>query len=104
MAITKTYPKSKSDICKITFELAGEAVPENTQVWLVGDFNGWDTTATPMRYKKKTGTHAVTLELPIGASYEFRYYLGDGVWENDWEADRYAPSPFGGCENSVVEL
>ena len=43
------------------------------------------------------------MTLEAGQRYQFRYLL-DGVrWENDWDADGYAPNPFNG-ENSVLDL
>ena len=38
-----------------------------------------------------------------GRSYRFRYYLGGGRWENDWDADSYVDNEFGGAD-SVVTL
>jgi 1,4-alpha-glucan branching enzyme len=51
------------------------------RVQLVGDFNGWSTSATPMRL----GDHywEARLVLPAGASYSYAY-LVDGV---DWCTD-----------------
>ena len=47
--IKKKYVKSR-DITKITFELAQYEIPGELQantVHLVGDFNDWDSSATP---------------------------------------------------------
>ena len=34
-------------------------------------------------------------------SYRFRYYLGDGEWENDWSADDYVDNDHGGADSVV---
>ena len=67
----------------------------------MGEFNGWDVYATPMK-KLKDGSFTVTLDLEKGRTYQFRYLIDETRWENDWEADKYVPTPFGNIENSVV--
>lgn len=51
-------------------------------VFLVGDFNGWSTSATPMRRGEQYWEAA--LKLPAGSTYYYAY-LVDGV---DWCSDR----------------
>lgn len=80
------------------FEVPREAKAESA--FLVGDFNGWDHAATPMK-KLKDGRFTVTLELALDGEYQFRYLLNGGEWRNDEAADRYVPNEFGE-ENSVV--
>ena len=70
-------------------------------VHLVGDFNNWSVTATPMN-RLKSGEFTLTLDLDIDNEYEFRYFIDGHRWENDWDADKYVPSPFPGSDNSVV--
>ncbi len=94
--LKKQHLKSKP-ICKVAFEVPRAAAAR--QAFLVGDFNGWDASATPMR-KLKDGRHSVTLELDANRQYQFRYVL-DGAWANDWQADAYVPNPYGG-DNSLV--
>ncbi len=65
---------------------------------VVGDFNNWDPTATPL--ERDDSTWSVSLELDMGRSYHYRY-LVDGKWFNDWHADDYEPNEHGG-DNSVV--
>ena len=50
-----------------------------------------------------TGIGECKVLLEPGRSYRFRYYLGDGKWENDWDADSYVDNEFGGAD-SVVTL
>jgi 1,4-alpha-glucan branching enzyme len=85
-------------VCKVTFSLPAQVQGEN--VFLVGDFNNWDEGTTPMK-RNKDGSFSATLELPVGAEYQFRYLVNGAEWHNDWEADKYVPNPFSG-DNSVV--
>ena len=98
----KQYLKSKN-LCKVTFSLTKQAVKDAKTVHLVGEFNGWDIYATPLK-KMKDGSFQVSLQLETGRSYQFRYLIDEKNWENDWSADSYAPSSFGAVENSVVTV
>ena len=97
MAILKKFLKSKP-ICKATFSYEGEA--EN--VALVGDFNEWDTQIAPLK-KDKEGVFKITLDLPIGAEYEYRF-LVDGNYVNDPDADKYYFNYYAGEDNSVISV
>ncbi|PJF41244.1 MAG: glycoside hydrolase [Chloroflexi bacterium] len=89
--------------CKVTFyfpsQLSKTSVLAET-VNLVGDFNGWSETETPMT-KLEDGRFSVTLELERGREYQFRYLVNHSEWHNDWQADKYVPNPFMG-DNSVI--
>jgi len=84
----------------VTFSLSKAAAAFASDVHLVGDFNGWDKTANPMK-KQKNGTFAASLSLERGKDYQFRYLLDGERWQNDWKADRYLRNEFGD-DNSVV--
>ena len=74
--------------------------PAARNVSLVGDFNGWDATATPMRRTDGRATWSVSVPLPAG-----RHVYAFVVDGNDWVADPQAPlSPeqWFGQRNSVV--
>jgi CHAD domain-containing protein len=72
-----------------------------TRVAVCGEWNGWSSSRDVMR---RVGDYfALTVELATGRSYRFRYLLDGERWENDWDADAYAPNPFGG-DDSVVDL
>jgi 1,4-alpha-glucan branching enzyme len=98
--IKKNYSKT-SKSCKVTFELTEEVVHGASSVMLVGDFNNWSTTASPLK-KKKNGPFSIVIPLEPGREYQFRYFIDYCKWENDWNADKYVPSPFGDSDNSVV--
>jgi len=96
----KRFLKSKP-VCKVTFELPAQAASEASKVALVGDFNDWDPEATTLK-RVKGGAYNVMLELPRDREFQFRYLIDGERWENDWEADKYVPTPAGDSENSVV--
>lgn len=102
MSIKKQFKKSKPE-CKVTFHLPSEAVASAKNVHLVGDFNSWDNQATPMK-KQRDGSFSVTLDLESGHEYQYRYLIDAITWENDWDADKYVPSPLGDTENSVIVI
>jgi 1,4-alpha-glucan branching enzyme len=102
MAIRKQFLKSKP-VCKVTFKIPETSGNAITQAHVVGDFNGWSTSATPMKRSKK-GAFSATVELEKGRSYQFRYLLAQSQWENDPDADDYLPTPFGNSQNSVISL
>ncbi len=95
--LKKQFLKSKP-VCKVTF-YAPDSLQADT-VHLVGDFNNWSETDTPMK-QLKDGRFSVTLDLETGREYQFRYLVNGTEWHNDWEADKYVPNPFIG-DNSVV--
>lgn len=69
------------------------------RITLVGEFNNWSETATPLN--PSADGWSITLELPQGHEYEYRYLADGANWLNDWDADRYVPNELGGA-NSVV--
>jgi 1,4-alpha-glucan branching enzyme len=102
MSLTKQFLKSKP-VVKVTFSLSAEAVNGASSAAVVGEFNGWDAEAAPLK-KQKDGSYKTTLELEAGKEYQFRYLLDGTRWENDGEADKYVPTSVSSEENSVVVL
>ncbi len=100
MSIKKRYLKNRQ-ICKVTFRLSKAEALYAKQIFLAGEFNSWNKTATPMKALKKGG-FVTTLNLEKDKEYQFRYFFDQIVWKNDSQADKYVYSPFGDCENSVV--
>lgn len=97
--LKKSYSKGVEK-CRVWFYLPADVDAETA--CLVGDFNGWDHNANPMK-KKKDGTFYTSFLLEAGKAYQYRYFLDGERWENDWEADYYAPNDMG-TENSVVQV
>jgi hypothetical protein len=74
--------------------------PGAQRVSLVGDFNGWDATATPMR--RTDGRTTWSVSVPLAAGRQVYAFVVDG---NAWVTDPQAPlSPeqWFGQRNSVV--
>jgi len=97
--LKKSYSKT-GNYCRVTFKLPAEVGAETAT--LCGDFNEWDVTAHPMK-KLKDGSFSVTLSVPAGQTYSFRYLLDGDRWENDWEPDGYQPNEHGE-DNSLVTV
>ncbi len=84
---------------RVTFELPSSLWAE--RVNLVGDFNNWDTTSHEMVQARDTGNWRITLVLPAGREYQFRYLVNGKEWHNEWHADKYVPNQYG-SDNSVI--
>ncbi len=87
--IKKRYPTYKP-LSKVTFRLPKEAAPGAKTVSIVGDFNKWNITQTPMK-RLKNGDFTLTLELPCDREYNFRYLIDTNHWEKNWFADKHIP-------------
>ncbi len=96
--LTKKFGKSGT-ICQVTFVLPDEIAATARKAHLVGDFNQWDKTATPM--KKLKGVFKVTLDLETDRSFAFRYLVNGTDWYNEPAADGVAGNPYG-SEDSLV--
>jgi 1,4-alpha-glucan branching enzyme len=86
--------------CRVELTLPADAGA--AQAWLAGEFNDWSLDATPMLARADGALSAVVV-LERGRSYRYRFYLGDGRWDNDWAADGYVDNDFGGAD-SMVEV
>jgi 1,4-alpha-glucan branching enzyme len=102
MSIKKQFLKTKP-VCKVTFRISEEVGDSAKTAHVVGEFNGWNFLATPMR-RLKSGAFTTTLNLEQGREYQFRYLLDKKNWENDANADHFVPTPYGDSENSVIVL
>ena len=102
MSIKKRYLKSKP-ICKVTFRISEEVGKSAGTAYVVGEFNNWNFFSTPMK-KLKKGAFTATLDLEKGKEYQFRYLLDKNNWQNDGDADKFVPTPFGDSQNSVVAV
>jgi len=73
MSLRKQYRKTGSH-CTVTFSLPKAGAGSAQAVHVVGDFNGWDKSATPMK-KQKNGSFAASVPLERNREYQFRYLL-----------------------------
>jgi len=74
--------------------------PDAHEVFLVGDFNGWQPYNLKAR-KFKDGTWSKSVQLKAG-TYQY-LFLVDGEWWTDPVNPNRVHNPFG-SENSVVEI
>lgn len=102
MAIRKRFLKTRPE-CKVTFTIPESIGNGAKTAHVVGDFNDWSTSVTPMK-RLKTGALNATVDLETGRSYQFRYLFGQSHWGNDPDADDHVPSPFGDSSNSVIHI
>jgi len=93
-------PAAPGRLTHVIFELAAGVRAD--RVHLVGDFNDWNKSITPMK-RLKNGSFTATLYLRPDCEYEFRYLLDGITWENDPQADKYVSNVYG-SENSVVAV
>lgn len=88
---------------KVKFILPADIVGDATAAVLLGDFNNWDLNAGIGLKVQKDGTLAATVALEPG-SYQYRYYLNDGRWVNDSNAQQYAHNPVFQVDNCVITV
>jgi len=91
-------PSSQSGQVRVVFELP--ACVWADQVYLVGDFNGWDEKTIPFQ-QDRNGVWRAAVDLPVGRQFQFRY-LVDGSWRTDYHADGHAESPYH-TTNSAID-
>lgn len=99
MAIKKQVLKSKPEV-KVTFKAEKSLVNGASEVSLTGDFNEWDPKATKMK-ALKSGDFTVTINLPVGDEFSFKYLLDGSDYICEPSADKEVANEFGGV-NSVV--
>jgi 1,4-alpha-glucan branching enzyme len=89
--VIKQTPVKGSDKVKVNFVLPKDSVAGKVSV--VGDFNGWDPLAHPLR-PRSNGTRSVSVTLPVSERFAFRYLDESGRWLDDDSVDR-VPNDFG---------
>lgn len=89
--------KSRATTPSIEFTVTA---PEAKEVFLVGDFNGWQAEGFQMR-KFKDGVCRKKVQLKPGR-YEY-LFLVDGNWWTDPQNDARCTNPFG-MENSIIQI
>ena len=101
MSLKKTF-SSDGKKCTVVFTVNPEAAAGASKVYLVGEFNSWNPTATPMK-KDPAGSFSVKKQLDTNKEFQFRYCLDGNIWINDWKADKYVRSELANDDNSVVD-
>jgi 1,4-alpha-glucan branching enzyme len=99
MTVKKNLSKTGRS-ARVTF--TAPPVDNVDSVYLVGDFNEWDRSATPLQ-QRKDGRFSGTVSMEAGREYRFKYLVGDDQWINDDGADKYVPNDYG-SDDSVIEV
>jgi hypothetical protein len=85
------------DAARVQFVLVA---PGASQVSLVGDFNGWNPAATPLRPSGRGGVWTVDVPLKAGR-YTYSFLVNGAVWQRD-PAAPVAPGDDFGRPSSVI--
>lgn len=72
--------------------------PHARSVHVVGGFNNWENSATPMR--KYKGVWKRNVKLAPG-TYEYLFIV-DGKWQNDPKGSELKENPFGTMNNVLI--
>ena len=94
--IASTVARADTAVVQFVFIAQGA-----TSVALVGDFNDWDATSTPMRPAMQGGLWSVALPLPPGR-HRYAFLINGWLWLSDPTAPR-AQDDFG-TPSSVVTV
>jgi len=92
---TKEAPKKTEKKVKFTF-----FAPEALDVYLVGNFNLWNTNSLPMR-KDKDGVWKTEIKLPPGC-YEYKFFA-DSAWVENIPGAEPISNLFG-TQNFVISV
>lgn len=88
----------KAEEKKVSFSIEAS---DATNIMLVGDFNNWDPTSTPLRRNRKENLWKGDLMLRPGR-YEYKFVI-NGNWTTDPRNNNRVWNSFG-SENSVIEI
>jgi 1,4-alpha-glucan branching enzyme len=95
----KTFSKLSVN-CKVTFTISADLLAGAKKATVAGEFNNWDIEALPFKITKGGGS--VSIELPIGKEFQYKFVIDGTRWENDPETDGYIANGLGEY-NSIVE-
>ncbi len=104
MPVIKTNKKKLIMTKEIVFTLPAEAVAEATEGLLLGDFNNWNPEEGITLKKQKDGSLKAVVQLEAGKTYQYRYLLNDGRWENDYYAQNYVPVSGFHIDNCLITV
>ncbi len=85
---------------KVTFVLP-EDHPHAANTSVVGDFNGWDPEANPLR-RRSNQTYSTSVTLDKDGCYRFRYRAAGDIWFNEPDADRHEHNEYGSQDDLLL--
>jgi 1,4-alpha-glucan branching enzyme len=97
-------PRFAQHVCDYSVQkesrIRSKAVNDDTEIYLVGDFNNWSRTSHPFA-RDYAGKWALTVDLEIGRIYRFHYLCDGEHWLSDSYADANVVTPYG-SDNFVI--
>ena len=84
--------------------LPAQALGGATGAVVLGDFNNWTASKEFELKKQKDGSFKAVVALEEGRTFQYRFLLDNGVWENDYNAQNYAPASGLYVDNSVITV
>ena len=91
---------SSRQTVKVTFALPLDEAASPVSV--VGDCNAWDPMAHPLR-TRSNGTRSVSIDVPAGRRYRFKYLAEGGSWFCEPAADGIELNEFQ-VPNSILNV
>lgn len=92
--------KTSANKGKKRFTFLCKAEP-GSEVYLAGNFNGWNPTKRKMIDKENNGNFITTMMLPPG-EYEYKFVI-NGHWSIDRECEDWVPNSMGSL-NSLIRV
>lgn len=87
-------------VVRVEFRLEA---PRASEVAVVGDWNGWDAEANPLRDTDGDGVWETTVTLRPGEEYQYQFLVDDETWMPDPSSPLTVDDGFGGM-NSVLNI
>lgn len=94
-------PGAQPRSISVTFRYPSDSYAE--AVYLVGDFNEWNSTSLPFNCCRSSEAYwELTLDLPAGQRYAYKYLVNGSTWVIDSKADDYGVDAQGNTNAIVV--
>lgn len=84
--------------------LPAQALEGATGAVVLGDFNDWTPSEEFELKKQKDGSFRTVVSLEEGKTFQYRFLLDNGTWENDYNAQNYVPASGLYVDNSVITV
>ncbi len=84
---------------RVTFRLSQHIWADH--IALAGEFNDWSTHSHLLEQTRDDEDWHISIDLPAGRTYRFRYIVDDKTWINDDHADDYEINPYGELDSVV---
>ena len=84
--------------------LPAQALEGATGAVVLGDFNNWTPSKEFELKKQKDGSFKTVVSLEGGKTFQYRFLLDNGTWENDYNAQNYTPASGLYVDNSVITV